>query len=284
MEMPDLSSMTKMQINMSGNSDYEMPADLIELLQNSDVTTITDNTITLTERMFDEMTPNVISNIQTGIGKGIEGISTGKMQMEDAIKKMEEGQKGIGQGITGMEQAVNAQKPALERLQSVSKMFASMGAPALPPNMTIADMIPSNVKASIPQAAIDELAKLKSADDLNAKINEMQKAIGDLEGKIAESTQSQENMGRASAAMKTTIAEMEDLSAKMTTLKDAVPGAFDTAKDNFVAEIIDKGPQIEEAFQSTLNDGFKNVYLTSAIAAALAMLVLLVYRKKTVIK
>lgn len=49
MEMPDLSPMTKMQINMSGNSDYEMPADLIELLQNSDVTTITDNTITLTD-------------------------------------------------------------------------------------------------------------------------------------------------------------------------------------------------------------------------------------------
>lgn len=119
--------------------------------------------------MFDEMTPNVISNIQTGIGKGIEGISTGEMQMEDAIKKMEEGQTGIGQGIAGMEQAVNAQKVCASNACNRYQKCLYRWAPALPPNMTIADMIPSNVKASIPQAAIDELAKLKSADDLNAK-------------------------------------------------------------------------------------------------------------------
>lgn len=284
MEMPDLSSMTKMEINMSGDSGYKMPADLIELLQNSDVTTITANTITLTERMFEEMTPNVINNIQSGIDKGIVGIAAGKEQMQDAIKKMQEGEKGIEQGIAGMEQAVKAQKTALERLLSVSKIFESMGAPALPPNMSIADMIPANVKASIPQVAMDELAKLKSVDDLNAKITELQKAIGELEGKIAESKQSQASMGAAETAMMTTIEEMDDLSNKMTTLKDAVPGAFETAKDGYLAEIIKAEPQIESVFQSTLNDGFKNVYLTSAIAAALAVCMLLVYRKKVEIK
>lgn len=284
MEMPDLSSMTKMEINMSGDSGYKMPADLIELLQNSDVTTITANTITLTERMFKEMTPNVINNIQSGIDKGIVGIAAGKEQIQDAIKKMQEGEQGIEQGIAGMEQAVKAQKTALERLLSVSKMFESMGAPALPPNMSIADMIPANVKASIPQVAMDELAKLKSVDDLNAKITELQKAIGELEGKIAESKQSQAGMGAAETAMMTTIEEMDDLSNKMTTLKDAVPGAFETAKDGYVAEIVKAEPQIESVFQSTLNDGFKNVYLTSAIAAALAVCVLLVYRKKAEIK
>lgn len=284
MEMPDLSSMTKMEINMSGDSGYKMPADLIELLQNSDVTTITANTITLTERMLKEMTPNVINNIQSGIDKGIVGIAAGKEQMQDAIKKMQEGEKGIEQGIAGMEQAVKAQKTALERLLSVSKMFESMGAPALPPNMSIADMIPANVKASIPQVAMDELAKLKSVDDLNAKIIELQKAIGELEGKIAESKQSQAGMGAAETAMMTTIEEMDDLSNKMTTLKNAVPGAFETAKDGYVAEIVKAEPQIESVFQSTLNDGFKNVYLTSAIAAALAVCVLLVYRKKAEIK
>ena len=148
--------------------------------------------------------------------------------------------------------------------------------------MTIADMIPANVKSSIPKAALDELAKLKSAADLNAKITELQNAIRVLEGKIADSKKSQSDMVAAMTAMKGTIAEMTDLSTKMTALKNAVPGAFETAKDNYVAEIQKKGPQLEDAFQSTLNGGYKNVYLTSAIAAALALLVLVFYRKKKI--
>lgn len=280
MEMPDLSSMTKMEINMSADSDYKMPDDLVKLMQNSDVTTITANTVTLTERMFDEMTPDVIEKIQTGIGKGIDGIATGKTQMENTIKQMEEGKNGIGQGITGMEQGIKSQKAALEQLQTVSKMFAQMGNPALPPTMTIADMIPANVKSSIPQSALGELAKLKSVDDLNAKIADLQKAISVLEGKIADSKKSQAEMSTAVTAMKATVEKMTDLSEKMTTLKDAVPGAFETAKGNYVAEIKQEGPQIENAFQSTLNSGYKNVYLTSAIAAALGLLALMFYRQK----
>ncbi|MEA4890346.1 MAG: MFS transporter [Clostridiaceae bacterium] len=280
MEMPDLTSMTKMEINMGGDSNYEMPADLVKLMQNSDVTTITANTVTLTERMFAEMTPDIIEKIQTGIGKGIDGIAAGRTQMEDAVKQMEEGEIGNGQGIAGMEQGVKAQKAALEQLQTVSKMFAQMGNPALPPTMTIADMIPANVKSSIPQSALDELAKLKSVDDLNAKMTELQNAISVLEGKIADSEKSQADMNTVMTPMKATIAEMNDLSGKMTSLKDAVPGAFETAKENYVVEIKKEGPQIEKSFQSTLNGGYKNVYLTSAIAAALALLVLVFYRKK----
>lgn len=280
MEMPDLSSMTKMEINMSADSDYEMPADLVKLMQNSDVTTITANAMTLAERMFAEMTPDVIEKIQTGVSKGIDGIDAGKTQMEEALKQMEEGERGIGKGIASMEQGVKAQKSALEQLQTVSKMFAQMGNPALPPTMTIADMIPANVKSSIPQSALDELAKLKSVDDLNAKITELQNAISVLEGKIADSKKSQADMRVAVTAMKANIAEMTDLSGKMTTLKDAVPGTFETAKENYVAEIKSEGPQIEKSFQSTLNGGYKNVYLTSAIAATLALFVLVFYRKK----
>jgi len=282
MEMPDLSSMTSMKINMNGNSNsnYKMPADLIELMQNSDVTTITANTVTLTERMFAEMTPDVIKNIQNGIVKGIDGIAEGKAQMEDVVKKMEEGKKGIRQGVAGIEQGLKAQMVALEQLQAVSKMFEKMGNLTLPPNMTIVDMIPDEVKSSVPQSALDDLAKIKSVDDLNAKIEELQKAISQLEGKIADSQKSQTDMGAAVTAMKMTITEMTDLSNKMTVLKDAVPGAFETAKQNYVTEIIKEGSRIESTFQSTLNGGFKNVYLTSAIAALLAVLVLLLYRKK----
>lgn len=281
MEIPDLTSMTKMEIDMDSSSDFEMPADLVELMQNSDVTTITANTITLSERMFDEMTPDVIKNIQTGIDKGIEGIDASKTQMEDTVTQMEKAENGIEQGISGMKQGVNSQKTALKQLQSVAKMFKQMGNPVLPPNMTIADLIPANVKASVPQSALAELAKLKSVDDLNAEINNLQKAIGELEVKISDSKKKQADMSAAVTAMKATITEMSDLSDKMTALNDAVPDAFETAKENYVAAIKKEGPQIESTFQSTLNTGYKNVYLTSAIASVLAVLLLLFYRKKT---
>ncbi|MDP4153695.1 MAG: hypothetical protein Q8865_09705, partial [Bacillota bacterium] len=73
---------------------------------------------------------------------------------------------------------------------------------------------------------------------------------------------------------------MTDLSTKMTVLKDAVPGAFKTAKNDYIKTIENKGPEIEKAFQSTLNGGFRNVYLTAAIAAVIALLLLLFYRNK----
>ncbi len=279
-KIPDLSSMTKMEINMSGNSDYEMPADLIELMQNADVTTITANTVTLAERMFDEMTPGVIDDIQTGIGKGIKGINTGKTQMQTAVKKLIEGEKGIGQGIAGMKKAVKAQKAALEQLQTLSKMFEQMGNPTLPPTMTIADMLPPQAKQAMPQSALAELKKMKSVDDLNAKIKELKKAISKLEAQIKKSKNAREDMSEAATAMKSTIKEMTVLSDKMTTLNKAVPGTFEQAKDNYVAEIKKEGPELESTFQSTLNSGFKNVYLTSAIAAGSALIILLLYRKK----
>ena len=284
MDMPDLSSMTKMEIDMSGDSDYKMPEDLISLMQSSDVTTITANAITLAERMFSEMTPKVITDIQSGISKGIDGINTGLTQLESAISDMEEGAKGIGQGITGMEQGVSAQQEALTQLQNVSKMFEKMKNPTLPPNMTIADMIPPQVKASIPESAIEELGKLKSVSDLNSKIDELQMAISALQSKIEETKKQQSGMEAAITAMKSSADEMTDLSSKMIVLKDAVPGAFETAKENYINAIQDESSQLESTFQSTLNGGFKNVYLVSAIAAILAVLVLLFYHRKAKIE
>jgi EmrB/QacA subfamily drug resistance transporter len=281
--IPDLSSLTKMEINMSGGSDFQMPADLAKLMQRSDVTTITANTVTLAERMFAKMTPAVIAKIQTGVVQGINGIAAGKTQLEDTIMQMAAAEIGIAQGIAGMEQGIQAQEAALGQLQMVSDMFAQMGNPALPPTMTIADMIPATVKASMPQSALDELAKLKSVDDLHAKIAELQNAVNALDQKIADSKKSQADMVTAVAAMKATVAEMTALSAKMTTLNDAVPGAFVTAQANYAAEITKEGPQIEKSFQSTLNGGYKDVYLTSAIASALALLILVFYRRKKLV-
>ncbi|MDF2905103.1 MAG: transporter [Herbinix sp.] len=87
-------------------------------------------------------------------------------------------------------------------------------------------------------------------------------------------------------SMKETVDKMNDAKLqmngtveKMSTLKDALPGAFDTAKSNYIAEIENKRNVIENEFQITLNYGFKQLYSTVAIASVLAMIILMFYKE-----
>ena len=282
--MPDLTSMNKVQINMGEtNSSFKMPKDLLELMQSSDVTTITKNSKILSERMFDEMTPDIISNIQGGVQKGIDGMDSSLSDMDTTITKMQSGYDGIGQGITGMQQGLSQQKAALNQLQSLSAMMSKMpgkSASGAMPAMggSIVDMIPISVKSQIPQAVLDDLKTVKTADDLNNKISTLQTAIQAMETKISDSEKQQKDMQTAITGIKSAKVEMNDTIAKMTTLKDAVPDAFDKAKQNYIKEIDNSKSSLEKEFQNTLNGGFKQVYLTVTIASLIALIVLAFYK------
>ncbi len=77
------------------------------------------------------------------------------------------------------------------------------------------------------------------------------------------------------------IAEMETTADHMEELKNAVPAAFDTALNEYLAEIDKQGDALEQCFQDTLNEGFFNIYLLTVITAAVALLVLVFYKKET---
>lgn len=189
-ELPDLSSMKTIKINMNAtDSDISVPQNLIELMQTSDVTNITDNMKVFSSEMFDLMTPSVISDIQSGIQKGITS-------MNGTVSEMDT-------GITQMQTAANAQK-SVQAKQGMEAQITSLKA---------------------------------VRDKLNDTIN------------------------------------------KMTTLKDAIPDAFDTAKKSYLSEIDNRHTSIENEFQDTLDGGFKQVYLTVTIVSALGFLILLFYRK-----
>lgn len=175
--LPDLNSFTKININFSGNSSFQVPTDVVELLKSSDVTTITKNSETFASRMFAETSPKLISNIEGGVQTG----------------------------ITALEGSITA----------IDKSITAMGT---------------------------------------------------------------SNMG-AVMGMKAAKADMTDTVGKMKILKDSVPATFETAKNNYIAEIDAKKGDIEKTFQKTLNAGFSQVYLTSAIAAIIALLILLFYKK-----
>ena len=84
--------------------------------------------------------------------------------------------------------------------------------------------------------------------------------------------------------MAVTLSQMETLLRQMDALNQAVPAAFSTAEGNYLTSIDAKAPELENAFQSTLNGGFANVYLTTAVAAFLALLMLAFYRSMVATK
>jgi hypothetical protein len=80
--------------------------------------------------------------------------------------------------------------------------------------------------------------------------------------------------------MNAALAEMTDTTDKMTALRDAIPGAFETAKENYQAEIENRRLPVEAEFQKTMNTGYKQLYLTVTISSAAALVILAFYRKK----
>lgn len=288
MDMPDLADMQTVDINMNGGGDFQMPPELLELLQSSDVTNITDNTKTMAKTMFAQMQPKLTASIQGGIAQGVKGIDSGITEMQAAKAKLMEGYEGIGKGIAGMQTGLAAQQKALSQLEAASKMLSAMssqmpeGSGTMPPaaDMSIADMIPQQVKASMPEAALKQLESIKSADELNQKITGLKSAIAAMQAKIQQSQASQAEMKKAAAAMDGSIAQMKTLADHMIAMSAAVPGAFDTALANYLAEIDKRSDEIEGAFQSTLNNGFRDIYLTTVIAAGAALLLVLLYDSK----
>ena len=277
--LPDLGAMETIKINFNSNSDFTMPEDLVKLMQDSDVTTIVENTKVLSTRMFELMTPDIIKSIQDGIEQGVKGIDSGLVALDEQTTKLKQGSEGLTQAVAGMEAGIKGQKEALNQLQGVSAMLSKQGG-MIPPGMSLADLLPPPVKAQMPADVIAQLEDIRSMADLEAKQEELQTGIADLEKKLEESKQGLAGMTSGLKGMETAQAQMKDLETKMTSLKEAIPESFSKAKDQYLQAIDGKKLEIESSFQSTLNDGFQRVYLTSAIAAILALLFLAFYSNK----
>lgn len=68
--------------------------------------------------------------------------------------------------------------------------------------------------------------------------------------------------------------------SQMTELKNALPDAVNQGFQNYLGEVKTMGAQIQNVYQKTMETGFKQVYMTTAIASAFALAVLLFYKDK----
>jgi hypothetical protein len=74
--------------------------------------------------------------------------------------------------------------------------------------------------------------------------------------------------------------DLAETSRQLTVLRDAVPGTFETAGADYLAQIDALGPTLERTFADTLNGGFRNIYLSTLVASLLAGLLLLLYPRR----
>jgi len=279
MNIPDLTSMQTVKISMESNGGFEMPAEILALLQSSDVTTIVPNCKVMAETMFTTMTPDVIAKITTGLDSGITAVNSGKDELTANTAELQSGYDGISEGIKGMETGLSTSETLLTQLEAMRDALSAMPAGSSQP-IDILSMIPDQAKSFIPQETLDQLAAVKTVDDLNKLITATQASIDELSGKLEESKASRAQMKEGLDGMNAALAEMTDTTDKMTALKDAIPGAFETAKDNYLAEIENRRLPVETEFQTTMNTGYKQVYLTVTISSAAALVILAFYRKK----
>ncbi len=281
-DIPDLSSMQTIKLDFSGNdSDITVPDDILKELQTSDVTTITTVTKDFASAMFKQKTPKLISDIQNGLNKGLEGIASGMSEMDKNLSDLQSGYNGIGKGVEAMQAAVKQQETALEQLQRIAAMMpAAMQSSSFPNGMSLADMLPLAVKSSIPESVLKELTSIKSMNELHVKIAELKGVIDKLKTKIGENMQSQAGMKTAIGQMTKAKKDMQTLLYEMNSLNDAVPGAFETSEKNYLDEIDTRSNLLQDVYQKTLNTGYKSIYLTVAVSSALAILLLFFYRRK----
>lgn len=277
MELPDLTSTTKMEVNMKGDGNSELPEDLVELLKTADVTNITERIKILSSRMFSEKTPAVIADIQNGVQKGIDGIKTGIPEMDKGVTDLKAAVNGVTKGINGMEKAVAgmdigiakmkeaiaSQETAIVQLNSLYDMMTkimgqapqgtsyqgnAMGtqtAGAVPAE-SILDMIPQEVKAKIPANVIEQLKDVKTPADLKAKINSLENAKKALTSQVVALTKQRQD---TFAKMNETIAKREEMLKAISSIEAAKADVNDT---------ISKMIALEEAVPEVFDEANKN--------------------------
>lgn len=328
MDMPDLTSMETVNIDFDNkDSDYKISDDLIELMKNSDVTTITENSKIMAKAMFDETTPEVIGEIQGGIQKGVDGIDKGINSLDKSIDELNTGYNKLSNAYeqinTGYDKlsaaytkvnsaytkmndsyikADKAMKDAMKNNKNskynmkdmTNNSYSTVGATYSNNKNAMKTM--TKYENSSSESKMPNMEKMPAnmttmtskLDDMKKQVNTMKSKMDDMKSQMntmkAQSNKMKsqlDSMESALTSMKETSTSMKSLKDKMVVLKNSIPNAFEEGEKSYLKEIDKRRDKIENTFQSVLNKGFKNVYLTTAIASILGLFLLFFYNDKS---
>ena len=302
--LPELKS-TSMTFNNSGGT---LPQDLIDRLKSADVTNITDCSKELASRMFNDKVPPIIKDIQVGVQTGIDKFQLGNKNLSDQIKKLEKskttliskkatlkksisgiitGISGVNKGISGISAAIQGQEAGLAQLRILLKKISYI---PITTYVTAEATMPPNVGPSMPtKAQITaqikglELAILKTSAKrtaLEIKLAGMIKAKAGMQQGVLGVQKGIDGITKALVKMGDAKVKIISIQKKMARLKNSIPGDFAKSEKQYLSLIEAKRPEIERTFQTTINGGFRNMYLFIGIVSILAIFALMFYQEK----
>ncbi len=199
-----------------------------------------------------------VADLQTAI-TGLQGAMAGLQAQRTELATAQAQLKAGAAQLGGARTALVAQRAALQ--QQRDALLAAR----------------TNLAKQRNDLVAQRSALIRQRNDLTKQRADLIQARTDLVGKLAEVTQSRADLTTARTEVSAARDDLIETVRKMTVLRDAVPGAFQQAQRDYLAQIDARGPQLEATFQSTLNGGFRDIYLTTGIVCVLAMGLLLLY-------
>ena len=121
----------------------------------------------------------------------------------------------------------------------------------------------------------------KQVNTMKSKMDYMKSQMNTMKAQSNKMKSQLDSMESAVTSMKETSTSMKSLKDKMVVLKNSIPNAFEEGEKSYLKEIDKRRDKIENTFQSVLNKGFKNVYLTTAVASILGLFLLFFYNDKS---
>ncbi len=122
----------------------------------------------------------------------------------------------------------------------------------------------------------------ESAEDVTDYIFTMieGKATAGLDKGIAGIQSAIKGMGGVDIPATAGVPNIKLMATYMQSVRKDLPGAFATAKADYKKQLAAMKEELGDTYQDTMNAGFRQVYLTSAITAFIGILILIGYKKK----
>lgn len=244
------------------NTGGSLPDNIVKSLSTADVTNIVERTQGMATYMFSQTTPQVIANIQDGINQGIKGL-------EEGIAGVDKGIASMRSGMADLEKQIADMKTAIAGMDSgIAGMTASI--------MQMQQGIDSAELSMMPEQQLAQLKAAKAAVEAQKSALEAKKA--NLETAVAQMTSADNQMSVGLFQAQGQRVLMVRATTLMETIREKVPGLFEESQLQYQSDIQAEAPVIEKVFQTTINDGFANLYICVMVFNIVGFAILLFYK------
>ena len=255
--VPEISQVTELNKTFTEMKSNPRMASMLEGVTIPDLSNMGDVKINMSSgaSLPDDMVKSLQSSDVTNIVDKTKEISV-YMFNQNVPSVIEKIQTGIQKGIDGMNSGIKGIDDAISKMSNGASM--NPGTSANPG----ASMKPGANSKNAEAPHLEEGGKgMPAASQMPSGANGMDSAKSALDA-----------MKQQKETLTQTVAKMEDLKTNV------IPAAFEQSQKDYLKTIDNMKPKIEDSFQSTLGNGFKQMYITVSIFSILSLFFLVLYK------